>query len=259
MIAFWILGTIGLVLILVGIPHPHTAVRARVEPFVEGLHPRAARGMSRRYRPDQMIWAAVGAICGLVPTVVGWLLGGSVHLDSVPILVGLCAGVGWLGRDRYLTHQAARRVASVRDDLPLFLDLMTLSLVAGEGVVAACRRVAGRLPDGPLAHEIDNVVADVRAGTTAIGALRALASRVDEPSIGRMVDALTTAIERGAPLAESLRAQADEVRDADRRRLLELGGKREVLMLVPVVFLIMPVVVVFALMPGLVSLDLLVP
>ncbi len=41
--------------------------------------------------------------------------------------------------------------------------------------------------------------------------------------------------------------------------LLEMGGRREVLMLVPVVFLIMPVVVVFALLPGLVSLELLVP
>ncbi|MFN2388126.1 MAG: pilus assembly protein TadB, partial [Actinomycetota bacterium] len=40
--------------------------------------------------------------------------------------------------------------------------------------------------------------------------------------------------------------------------LLETAGRREVLMLVPVVFLIMPVVVVFALYPGIVSLDLLV-
>jgi tight adherence protein C len=56
-----------------------------------------------------------------------------------------------------------------------------------------------------------------------------------------------------------LRGQADDARDARRRHLLELGGKKEVLMLVPVVFLIMPVVVVFALYPGLVTLDLLVP
>jgi len=56
-----------------------------------------------------------------------------------------------------------------------------------------------------------------------------------------------------------LRAQADDGREARRRLLLEMGGRREVLMLVPVVFLIMPVVVLFALLPGLVSLELLVP
>jgi tight adherence protein C len=56
-----------------------------------------------------------------------------------------------------------------------------------------------------------------------------------------------------------LRAQADDVRESRRRELIELGGKREVLMLVPVVFLIMPVVVMYALLPGLVSLNLIVP
>jgi tight adherence protein C len=82
---------------------------------------------------------------------------------------------------------------------------------------------------------------------------------VPEPAVARLVDALCTGIEKGSPLADVLRAQADDGRDLSRRRLLELGGRREVWMLVPVVFLIMPVVVVWALYPGLVSLDLLVP
>jgi tight adherence protein C len=77
--------------------------------------------------------------------------------------------------------------------------------------------------------------------------------------MARFVDAVCTGIERGAPLSDVLRAQADDARDARRRQLLELGGQKEVWMLVPVVFLIMPVVVLFALYPGLVSLNLLVP
>jgi tight adherence protein C len=102
-------------------------------------------------------------------------------------------------------------------------------------------------------------VGQIRSGSPALEALEALKDRLPDYSMVRFVDALCTGIERGAPLADVLRAQADDVREARRRRLIEMGGKREVLMLVPVVFLIMPVVVIFVLLPGLASLDLLVP
>ena len=56
-----------------------------------------------------------------------------------------------------------------------------------------------------------------------------------------------------ADLAEVLRAQAADVREAGKRRLLEAGGRKEIAMMVPVVFLVLPVTVLFALFPGLIS------
>jgi tight adherence protein C len=64
------------------------------------------------------------------------------------------------------------------------------------------------------------------------------------------------AIERGSPLADVLRAQATDAREAGKRALLELGGKKEIAMMVPVVFLILPVTVLFALFPGFFALNL---
>ncbi len=58
------------------------------------------------------------------------------------------------------------------------------------------------------------------------------------------------------PLADVLRAQAADVREAARRDLIEAGARKEVLMMVPVVFLVLPVTVVFAFWPGLVGLSL---
>ncbi|MDQ1581930.1 MAG: tight adherence protein, partial [Microbacteriaceae bacterium] len=58
------------------------------------------------------------------------------------------------------------------------------------------------------------------------------------------------ALERGTPLAEVLRAQAQDARDETKRALIELAGKKEVAMLVPLVFLILPVTVLFAIFPG---------
>ena len=72
----------------------------------------------------------------------------------------------------------------------------------------------------------------------------------------RFADGVATAVERGTPLAEVLRAQAQDVRSAGQRALMEEGGKREIAMMVPVIFLILPVTVVFAVFPGLTTIRL---
>ncbi len=77
--------------------------------------------------------------------------------------------------------------------------------------------------------------------------------------VSRFAEGIAIAVERGTPLAEVLHAQAGDVREAGRRALIESGARREVLMMVPVVFLVLPVVVVFAFWPGLVGLRLVVP
>jgi tight adherence protein C len=51
-------------------------------------------------------------------------------------------------------------------------------------------------------------------------------------------------------VAEVLRAQAVDVREAGKRALMEAGGRKEIAMMVPVVFLVLPVTVLFALFPG---------
>ena len=67
---------------------------------------------------------------------------------------------------------------------------------------------------------------------------------------------MAVAIERGTPLVDVLHAQAADVREATRRDLIEAGGRKEVAMMIPVVFLILPVTVVFAFFPGYVGLHL---
>ena len=69
----------------------------------------------------------------------------------------------------------------------------------------------------------------------------------------------TRATARSTPLAGVLHAQAADAREAGRRNLIETGARREVLMMVPVVFLILPVTVLFAFWPGVVGLRLVTP
>jgi tight adherence protein C len=70
------------------------------------------------------------------------------------------------------------------------------------------------------------------------------------------VDQLLGALERGTPLASVFRAQAHDSRDEAKRRLLEAAGRKEVAMLVPLVFGVLPVTIAFAIFPGLLVLRL---
>jgi tight adherence protein C len=67
---------------------------------------------------------------------------------------------------------------------------------------------------------------------------------------------VTGALDRGTPLVEVLRAQAQDSRDDAKRRLLELAGRKEVAMLFPLVFLILPITIAFAIFPGILVLQM---
>ena len=85
-------------------------------------------------------------------------------------------------------------------------------------------------------------------------ALDGLADRTGLSPLARFAEGVAVAVERGTPLADVLRAQAQDVREEGRRELMETGGKKEVAMMVPVVFLILPITVVFAVFPSMVVL-----
>lgn len=226
--------------------------------LAERLEAAGAEFSVEAFRLQQVVWAAasVGALAAVTSLAVS--SGVVVDLRALGPLTILIATLGVLGRDRYLSIQIAKRRSALADELPVAMDLLTLAIMSGESIPAACARLSEAMRSG-VGAEFATTVADMRAGATAVEALEGLGRRIADPAAARLVDSLCTALERGAPLADVLRAQADDIREARRRRLLEAGGRREIYMLIPVVFLIMPVVVLFALLPGLATLDLLVP
>ncbi|WP_345712030.1 type II secretion system F family protein, partial [Kineococcus glutinatus] len=215
----------------------------------------AGSGLSvAQFRAEQVLWGLAGAAVGAV---LGVLLVASRGGSPVPALLLwlLATAGGVLGRDWALTGQADRRRARVLAEFPAVAELLALSVGAGEGAVAALERV-GRTCTGEVAAELRRVLGEVRAGVPLVVALEAFAVRCDAPVVSRFVDAVVVAVERGTPLGDVLRAQAQDVREAGYRRLVEAGGRKEVLMLVPVVLLVLPVTVLFAVYPGLVVLRL---
>lgn len=200
------------------------------------------------YRSQQLLAAVAGIGVGGVLTVL------VAPQQSSPVVFGVGAIVvggmaGLFGRDLLLQRRASRRMARLEEELPMVLEFLTLSLSAGEGVLAALRRVS-RTSSGELSRELGTVLTEVTTGTPLAEALRRSADELQLAAFTRCVDQMTIALERGSPLAEVLRAQAQDAREDTKRRLLELAGKKEVAMLVPLVFLILPVTIIFAIYPG---------
>jgi tight adherence protein C len=204
------------------------------------------------FRVEQVVWGGLGLLAGAVLTAIGALAAGGLNLLSGALLcvAGLLGGV--LGRDWWLTQQVTRREELLLAEFPVVAELLALAVTAGEGPAAAIARVT-RLSGGELARELGSALGRARSGMPLTDALQQLADRTSLEPLARFVDGLLVAIERGTPLAEVLRAQAADVREAGKRRLLEAGGRKEIQMMVPVVFLVLPVTVLFALFPGLIS------
>lgn len=211
-------------------------------------------GTVEEFRIQQVVWGAAGFGASLLASFAAL----SVGVGNPLGLLLLCAIVGVLGvlsRDTYLTTQVRRRERRLLAELPTVAELLALAVAAGEGPAAALDRVA-RSCHGELSGELQRVLAETRAGEPLVRALDALADRTGLVALSRFADGLAVALERGTPLADVLRAQAGDIREANRRELIESGARREVSMMIPVVFLVLPVTIAFAFYPGAVGIRL---
>ncbi len=275
-------GLAGLLLLF---PVPRRShLRERVEPYLPGhtsgerlprweaailealtlLSPSSPRRLEERlaeagkrpdpgeYRLEQLTWATVAAAGGGFVILLAAAFRGA---NPGAALLGLLAfgAAGALARDWYLGREISLRRQLMLEELPGLADLVCLAVTAGASPLTALERAA-RSSSGPLGLELRWALAEVEAGAGLGRALEIFSRRVPLPAAVRFTEALRLAMERGTPVAEVLRAQAEEAREAWRRYLLETSGKREVAMLVPVVFLILPATLLFALWPGLLAL-----
>jgi tight adherence protein C len=204
------------------------------------------------HRSRQLLWLGAGAAVGAAA---GFMVPNGPSAAPLVALAVLGAAAGAVLAERVLLRRATKRAARMTEELPELLEFLALSLAAGEGIGNSLLRVS-RVAGGELAGEFRDVATRTSMGEPLGDVLRALAEELDLPPLRRFVDQLTGALERGSPLADVLRAQAQDARDEHKRRLLELAGRKEVAMLVPLVFLILPMTVIFALWPGLAVLQL---
>jgi tight adherence protein C len=200
------------------------------------------------FRGRQLAWGVAGLLLGALAVVV-IAVSGRMTPPAVVLPIITAAGAA-IAYDMQLTTRARSRRARLADELPTTLEFLALCLSAGESLLDALRRVSA-IGTGELNEELRQTVLAVHTGSPLADALGETATRLQLPGLSRATDQIVAALEHGAPLAAVLHSQAADARDEAKRVLIEQAGRKEILMLLPLVFLILPLSVLFAVYPGL--------
>ena len=216
--------------------------RASVERRLNGL---GSPQTVDQFRIEQVLWGGIGAAAGA---------GLGLLAVILVLLIVACAAGGVLAGDWWLSEAVSKRDAEIIAEFPVVAEMLALAVTAGEGPMSAIDRIT-KLAQGPLVQQLAGVLAETRSGTPFLTAITHLRDQTRLEPLSRFLDGMAVAIERGTPLADVLRAQAADVRALGKRELLESGGRKEIAMMVPVVFIVLPITILFALYPGLLAIS----
>jgi tight adherence protein C len=158
--------------------------------------------------------------------------------------------VGFMAPDWQLESRMAARRTHIVMELPTILDMLTIAASAGLALEQALIEVS-RQSGGTVARELQRASREMALGQRPlVDALQAMAERNAVTELTSVIDQLRAVHDQGLPLVQSLAAQAEALRDRQRLRIVEEGGKASVRMVLPVALFILPVLFVVVLVPA---------
>jgi tight adherence protein C len=158
--------------------------------------------------------------------------------------------VGFMAPDWQLEARLAARRTRVAMELPTILDMLTIAASAGLALEQALIEVS-RQSSGTVARELQRASREMALGQRPlVDALTAMAERNGVAELSSVIDQLRAVHDQGLPLVQSLAAQADALRERQRLRIVEEGGKASIRMVLPVAVFILPVLFVVILVPA---------
>lgn len=201
------------------------------------------------FRARQAMWGLWGGVVVFgVTAILGiFSLLQPVSILILPFLAGLCAMFGY---KIHLSRIAQRQISVLEQQIPVVWEFLSLSLAAGENLNDALIRISS-VGQGIFIDELKSVVSKHAEGESLNKCLEELSKKYELSNLTRGIEQVLIALHRGTPLVGVLQALAQDSREDQKRQLLESAGKKEVLMLIPLVFVILPITVLFAVFPGL--------
>ena len=157
--------------------------------------------------------------------------------------------------DRLLRPLIGARAERIRRAIPAALDLMVLSVEAGQSLNLAILDTANELraafPD--LSAELAQVHLELRAGKSRSEALYHLGERNAEPELRKLANVLLDSDRFGTSLAPALRTHARYLRTRMKQQAQESARRVAVKLVFPVFFLIFPSVLLVTLGPAVIK------
>jgi len=172
---------------------------------------------------------------------------------SSALLPAVCgAGLGFLAINKHLDTLVKTRSEKLRTGLPPALDMVVLSLEAGQSldsaIIDTSREMRAAFPE--LSLELNLVQLELLASKSRVEAFRNLAERNAEPEMKRLSQVLIDSDRFGTSLAPALRSHVKYLRLRLRQSAREAARKVGVKLVFPVFFLIFPSVLLVTLGPA---------
>ncbi len=142
-----------------------------------------------------------------------------------------------------------RAVEACIDDLPEFVDVLTLGLQAGISFDAALEAYAERF-DTVFAQEVRRALQSYQLGMqTRSRALESICERLPDDAVLRLITALNQALVLGSPLLATLGTLGFELRTYRKARLEERIAKTPIKLLLPLGLCVLPAVLILLMGP----------
>ena len=163
----------------------------------------------------------------------------------------LFLGVGLGAVVPFLLLQSAiqRRKATIRRQLPEFLDFLCVSVQAGLSFDGAVAKIVHRMK-GPLTEEFRRMLRDMGLGMDRQRTLTQLAKRCDLEEMYLFTASVIQAEHLGTSMSRTLKIQADNMRDRHRQAVRAMALKAPVKIIFPMVLFIFPAIFVMVVFPS---------
>ena len=184
-----------------------------------------------------------GAIIGSMVALIG-------TLPISPLLVILiCAGgAGFYPLSVYRSARQ-KRTADITRNLPEALDLLTVSLTAGETFQPALISVVKQLPDSLLREEFKKIAMGIQSGIPLEKTLTDFANVTDSEEADSFAKAIIQSQKLGSDVTETLSQQAAFTRNAKETRLEEKIARLNTTLFIPLSLTMLPAFLIIFIAP----------
>jgi len=148
-----------------------------------------------------------------------------------------------------------RAEAVLRHEVAEISSLLSVAFDSGLGFVAAIEEVSSK-STGTLSASFRELMKSLELGGNLYEELAMIRSKHKQPATDELMIKFQTALQFGTPISQQLANLARSNRALVAQFQLTEAAKRENLMLLPLVFLILPITVIFAIYPSLQYLNL---
>jgi tight adherence protein C len=196
------------------------------------------------------IKCALALFFGAMLGVFGAQNGGGISAGLTAAICG--TGFGFLLPDFLLKPMIRNRARRIRRALPAALDLLILSVEAGQSLNQAIvdTSIELRAAHPELAAELAQANLELRAGKGRGETLKQLGARNGDPELKKLCSLLIDSDRFGTSLAPALRTHVKYLRTRMRQQAQESARKVSVKLIFPVFFLIFPSVLLVTLGPA---------